>query len=414
MNIVLAATVLRLGSRASYDPVLVATGIPFPNNLRPTSLKVRPRITCTGYIVSGAGAPELNGCYVQSEHTYDGREIFAKDDEHKLYCWRGIWKLGSPGHNFSYFAITPTPWPPESITPKCGTGWEVATGGVVPCPAVKRSNLPPPPPVPPPPPTPAPAPMPPTPPMRLVWEDHFDGPSLNSTLWNVLEQVHRGGVYTKENVRLENGSLVLQTIAQNLTIPQGVNNVSFYVSSGAVNTSGLFEQRLGRWEARVKLPMVYESPGYTLHSSIWLFANTKRAGHTGCPQEIDIVEQYTSDEGPISDAVANLHPFNGTKTGPGGGCMKVPYKRVSSTARGDWTSNWTVFAVDWTESYIAMSVNGEAYANFNTPQETAVAAFTDPLFLALTACVMDRVPVMSKDVLPLQYEVDWVKVYAWT
>tara|TARA_B110000208_G_scaffold112749_1_gene138833 strand:+ start:161 stop:913 length:753 start_codon:yes stop_codon:yes gene_type:complete len=250
--------------------------------------------------------------------------------------------------------------------------------------------------------------------MRLVWEDHFDGPSLNSTLWNVLEQVHRGGVYTKENVRLENGSLVLQTIAQNLTIPQGVNNVSFYVSSGAVNTSGLFEQRLGRWEARVKLPMVYESPGYTLHSSIWLFANTKRAGHTGCPQEIDIVEQYTSDEGPISDAVANLHPFNGTKTGPGGGCMKVPYKRVSSTARGDWTSNWTVFAVDWTESYIAMSVNGEAYANFNTPQETAVAAFTDPLFLALTACVMDRVPVMSKDVLPLQYEVDWVKVYAWT
>lgn len=47
-------------------------------------------------------------------------------------------------------------------------------------------------------------------------------------------------------------------------------------------------------------------------------------------------------------------------------------------------------------------------------QETAVAAFTDPLFFALTACVMDRVPVTAKDVLPLRYEVDWVKVFTWT
>ena len=25
--------------------------------------------------------------------------------------------------------------------------------------------------------------------MRLIWEDHFDGPALNASLWNVLEQV---------------------------------------------------------------------------------------------------------------------------------------------------------------------------------------------------------------------------------
>jgi hypothetical protein len=36
-----------------------------------------------------------------------------------------------------------------------------------------------------------------------------------------LEQVHRGGVYTKENVKVKNGMLVMQTIAQNLTIEQG-------------------------------------------------------------------------------------------------------------------------------------------------------------------------------------------------
>ena len=39
--------------------------------------------------------------------------------------------------------------------------------------------------------------------------------------------------------------------------------------------------------------------------------------------------------------------------------------------------------------------------------------FTDPLFLALTACVMDRVPPTSEDVFPLYYDIDWVRVYEW-
>ena len=227
----------------------------------------------------------------------------------------------------------------------------------------------------------------------------------------MLEQVHRGGVYTKENVRVEHGLLIIETVAQNLTIRQGSEDVPFYVSSGAVNTSGLFEQKRGRWEASVKLPMVSRSPGYTLHSSIWLFADYATPGNTGCPHEIDVVEQYTATAGAVSSAVANLHPFNGTRAGSSG-CRKADYARAPSTARGDWTSNFTLFTVDWTESWIAMYVDGEVYANFDT-QQAAVGLFTDPLFLALTACVMERVPVIGADVLPQRYLVDYVKVYEW-
>lgn len=163
------------------------------------------------------------------------------------------------------------------------------------------------------------------PPMKLVWQDDFDGTELNASRWNVLEQVHRGGVYTKENVRVRDGNLVLQTIAQNMTIQQGGAPTQFFVSSGAVNTSGLAEQVHGRWEARVKLPMVYKSPGYVLHSSIWLFSNeaANDGKHSGCAQEIDVVEQYTASDGPISSAVANLHPFSGTRHGNGSRCKKV-------------------------------------------------------------------------------------------
>ena len=92
--------------------------------------------------------------------------------------------------------------------------------------------------------------------------------------------------------------------------------------------------------------------------------------------------------------------------------MQVPYTRPSdgSTARGDWTTKWTTFVVDWTENWIAMYVDGKVYANYNT-QMAAVQEFTDPLFLALTACVMNRVPVVSDDAFPLEYLIDYVKVY---
>ena len=51
--------------------------------------------------------------------------------------------------------------------------------------------------------------------------------------------------------------------------------------------------------------------GYTLHSSIWLFANQMaESDQSGCPQEIDIVEQYARAPGAVSAAVGNLHPFN--------------------------------------------------------------------------------------------------------
>jgi beta-glucanase (GH16 family) len=358
-----------------------------------------------GYLVSGAGDATFNGCYTLEKAKCFGRDCFAKDKNHNMYTYAGEpWHLGGNG-TFSYAAINPTAWPPES-TGGCGTVWAVGEVKRPPCPAIKRSNLgplpPPPPPLPPPPPPP---PAPPTPAMRLVWEDHFEGDRLNASLWNVLEQVHRGGVYTKENVRVEQGMLILDTIAQNLTIRQGSDDVPFYVTSGAVNTSGLFEQKRGRFEVSVKLPMVAQSPGYTLHSAFWLKTELSVKSNTGCPFEIDVFEQYTATAGAVSSAAAALHPFNHTTTGRCNqtpGAIHVPANGGGSKARGDWSSNFTLFTVDWTESWVAMYVDGEVYANFNTHPE-AVELFSDPLFVTLTSCVMERTPTIAADVLPQQF-----------
>ena len=66
--------------------------------------------------------------------------------------------------------------------------------------------------------------------------------------------------------------------------------------------------------------------------------------------------------------------------------------------------------MDWTEDWIAMYVDGEVIHT----QKAAVGFFTDPLFLALTACVMNRVPADNADVFPLEYVIDYVKVYGFT
>eukprot|EP01051_Picozoa_sp_SAG22_P005738 SAG22_NODE_351_length_11841_cov_945.797990_1_plen_147_part_10 len=107
---------------------------------------------CKGYLVSGAGDAAFDGCYPQQKSKYSGRALFAKDAAHQLYTYQGgPWRLGDPGSNVSYAAITETPWPPQSAG-GCGTGWELGGHGIgrAPCPAVKRSGLPPPPPLPPP------------------------------------------------------------------------------------------------------------------------------------------------------------------------------------------------------------------------------------------------------------------------
>ena len=56
-----------------------------------------------------------------------------------------------------------------------------------------------------------------------------------------------------------------------------------------------------------------------------------------------------------------------------------------------------------------MWVNGKPYARFAVQQ----GGFTDPLFFALTACVMDRVPPTAENSFPLYYLIDWIRVYEW-
>ena len=247
--------------------------------------------------------------------------------------------------------------------------------------------------------------------MRLVVDEHFNGDTLNASLWNILEEAHEGGLYTKDNVNVAGGALVIRTVAQNVT--QG--GKQWYVTSGAVSTASKFAQVGGRWVARVKLPVASQSRGYLLHSSIWLTDNPS-LNSSGCAQEIDVVEQEPPFFGKESYAVAHVDAFEGGKNRGGacnGGWLASHYPVIG--AHGDWSSDWSVFQLDWTETWITMSVNGKLYANYdrNAGGGERLPALNQPMFLWLTACVMNRVLPTAQNVFPLEYLVDYVKVWEW-
>ena len=91
---------------------------------------------CVGYVVSGAGFASANGCYRQpaaassdavavaqsasrsgsregprpTTHAASSPPVFVLDDDHQLYTWNGVWKIGKMGTAVYYRAVELSAW----------------------------------------------------------------------------------------------------------------------------------------------------------------------------------------------------------------------------------------------------------------------------------------------------------------
>jgi beta-glucanase (GH16 family) len=118
----------------------------------------------------------------------------------------------------------------------------------------------------------------------LVFADTFSAPSINTSAWTVRDNMTHGDkeweLYTKDNVYLEDGNLVLRTQATQARYGSKVYNFT----SGWVDTRGLVELTYGKVEARIRLPQ--ELPG--LWPAWWLVDDNNHCWPLG--GEIDILE----------------------------------------------------------------------------------------------------------------------------
>ena len=96
---------------------------------------------CDGYVVSGAGVRDVDGCYSRTKRA----DVFSKDPAHSIYPYNHsseLWHIGTEGKAAFYASLHPSAEPPNSPG-GCGAIWAADKNhGAAPCPKVHRAGSP--------------------------------------------------------------------------------------------------------------------------------------------------------------------------------------------------------------------------------------------------------------------------------
>ena len=238
---------------------------------------------------------------------------------------------------------------------------------------------------------------------NLVMQDEFDGTTLNLAVWAPVDApalLGNGSLqyYTSrsENLKVEDG--MLHIIAREESF-EGLN-----YTSARIETNGLFEQKYGRFEARIQLPW---SQG--LWPAFWLLGNqcqeNSEFGAINWPNcgEIDIMENR-GDEPTL---------INGSVHGPGySGGEAITKAHELDGDRFD--TGFHTFGIEWGEGYINYYVDNVLYNQITPADVTGEWVFNDEFYIIMNVAVgggYAGAPDAST-VFPQEMLVDYVRVYS--
>jgi len=240
----------------------------------------------------------------------------------------------------------------------------------------------------------------------LSWSDEFsasNGSLPDSSKW-VMETGGNGWgnneleTYTNrvQNAQVQDGNLVITALKEDYTGPDGIPR---HYTSARLKTAGLFEQKYGRFEARIKIPQ-----GQGMWPAFWMLGNNiGTAGWPACG-EIDIMEN-------IGKEPAIVH---GSMHGPGysgSNGLTGAYTLPS----GKFADDFHVFAVEWEPAAVRFYVDGQLYET-RTPTDLPAGTswvFDHPFFVLLNVAVGGDWPGSpdATTVFPQTMLVDYVRVY---
>lgn len=246
---------------------------------------------------------------------------------------------------------------------------------------------------------------------RLAFKDEFNGASgagIDTSKWTA--ETGGGGWGNQEQQYYTNstanayldgyGALVIKAVK--LTPP--LNLSCWYgpcqYTSARLITKGKFEQKYGRFEARIKIPR-----GQGIWPAFWMLGNN--IDKVGWPQcgEIDIMEN-------IGREPTIVH---GTIHGPGYSGANGISSSFSLANNAAFADDFHVYATDWSENEIRFYVDGNLYKTItpaNLPQGTTWV-FDHPFFMILNVAVGGAWPGNpdATTVFPQMMVVDYVRVY---
>jgi beta-glucanase (GH16 family) len=204
---------------------------------------------------------------------------------------------------------------------------------------------------------------------KLVWSDEFNTPNGSAPDANNWRFDLGGGgfgnheleYYTSrpENVRVEDGNLVIQAHQEDYTGPDGVK--AGYTSA-RINSAQLFSQQYGRLEARIKIP-----EGRGMWPAFWALG--ENIGETGWPTcgEIDVMENVGHEPNTV----------HGTVHGPGysgENGIGAPFKLPEGQKFSD---DFHLYSVEWSPEAVHFQVDNQTY---HTVTRESLPAGTDWVF----------------------------------
>lgn len=254
---------------------------------------------------------------------------------------------------------------------------------------------------------------------KLVWEDEFDGASLDTTRWSKIglytserllanfpkvktdknawkEIVNHWASYASatdpEAVKLENGNILLRGIANKDTT--GWDNRPYH--TGGIWTLNKFAFQYGRIEIRAKL-----DPAYGAWPALWMIPEKQIYAdqHNG---EIDIMERLNHDDF-VYQTIHSHWNLN----------LKLEEPQRYTTAKID-TSGYNVYSVAWYPDSIKFAVNG--VESFTYSKISGAGTFQWPFdqpFYLIVDQQLEGWPgkVTQPEELPIDMAVDWVRLY---
>lgn len=243
----------------------------------------------------------------------------------------------------------------------------------------------------------------------LVWEDDFNGSSLNTDNWEYEQGLIRNAeiqYYTTDskNVYVENSNLVLHAIKENIEGYNGNNTTTFEWTSGSITSKHKQEFQYGRIEAKIKFP-----GGNGTFPAFWTVGNTydfkynldgvnygsKGEAWAKCG-EIDIVEFYKKSV--TSGVFINTSDAN------------KELGRVFNNAYSDFISEYHIYSLEWTKDKIEFYIDDTLTSSFDITDDMYMLRMPHYIILNLALGAAGGTP--SADATEFTMLVDWVRVYA--
>ena len=249
----------------------------------------------------------------------------------------------------------------------------------------------------------------------LVWEDDFNGDSLDTSVWNYeLGNVRNNElqVYTNnsKNVYVENSNLVLKAIREDYEAYDKTikTTKTFNWTSGSIHTNNTKEFKYGRFEAKIKLTNVRGSfPAFwTLGAGYdYQYTNDANMGNKGvlwayCG-EIDIMEHKG-----FVNSITCGSIYSTSESVPG----TINLGRLSS-GNLDF-SKYHIYALEWTEDKIDIYVDDVLVSSSDISDSKFNMPFKQPHFILFDHAIGASGGTPSDSLTECYFYVDWVRVYA--